>query len=84
MRRIGPFLDDLRRRRFLSLDSNSAALLAELLTPKVRAFLEDRAREQIAHAPNGSKPDVRTWQEDESPYARVAEGLSDRGIADTR
>jgi len=25
--------------------------------------------------------DVRVWQEDESPYARVAQGLADRGIA---
>jgi len=46
------------------------------------AFEEGRAREQLAHAPDGSKPDVRVWQEDESPYARVAEGLSDRGVAD--
>ena len=45
------------------------------------AFEEGRAREQIAQAPDGSKPDVRTWQEDESPYQRVAQGLSDRGIA---
>ena len=45
------------------------------------AFEEGRAREQIAHAPAGNNPDVRIWQEDQSPYARVAEGLSDRGIA---
>jgi Xaa-Pro aminopeptidase len=45
------------------------------------AFEEGRAREQIAQSPDGSKPDVRIWQEDESPYARVAQGLSDRGIA---
>ena len=47
------------------------------------AFEEGRAREQIAKAPNGSKPDfdLRIWQEDESPYARVAQGLTDRGIA---
>jgi Xaa-Pro dipeptidase len=47
------------------------------------AFEEGRAREQIAKSPDGSKPisDVRIWQEDESPYARVAQGLSDRGIA---
>jgi Xaa-Pro dipeptidase len=44
-------------------------------------FEEGRAREQIAQAPDGSKPDVRVWQEDESPYARVAQGLSDRGTA---
>jgi Xaa-Pro dipeptidase len=45
------------------------------------AFEEGRAREQIAQAPEGSNPDVRIWQEDESPYARVSQGLSDRGIA---
>jgi len=54
------------------------------------AFEEGRAREQIAQAPEGGKPnsnsiseariDVRVWQEDESPYARVAQGLGDRGI----
>jgi Xaa-Pro dipeptidase len=49
------------------------------------AFEEGRAREQIAQTPDGGKlrcpPDVRVWQEDENPYARVAQGLSDRGIA---
>jgi Xaa-Pro dipeptidase len=45
------------------------------------AFEEDRAREQIAQSPNGRKPDLRVWQEDESPYSRVAQGLSDRGLA---
>jgi Xaa-Pro dipeptidase len=42
------------------------------------AFEEGRAREQIAQAPEGSQPDVRIWQEDESPYQRVAQGLKDR------
>ncbi len=45
------------------------------------AFEEDRAREQIAKSPDGDYGDVRIWQEDESPYQRVAQGLSDRGIA---
>ena len=45
------------------------------------AFEEGRAREQIAQSPDGGKPDLRVWQEDDSPYARVAQGLSDRGIA---
>jgi Xaa-Pro dipeptidase len=47
------------------------------------AFEEGRAREQIAQSLDSGKPDsdVRVWQEDESPYARVAQGLSDRGIA---
>jgi len=45
------------------------------------AFEEGRAREQIAQSPEGGNSDLRVWQEDESPYARVAQGLSDRGIA---
>jgi Xaa-Pro dipeptidase len=46
------------------------------------AFEEDRAREQIALGPFGpDHADVRTWNEDESPYALVAHGLKDRGIA---
>jgi Xaa-Pro dipeptidase len=45
------------------------------------AFEEGRAREQIAKSPEGSNPDVRVWQEDESPYERVAQGLGDRGLA---
>ena len=46
------------------------------------AFEEDRAREQIARGPfGGGHADVRTWQEDESPYALVARGLADRGLA---
>jgi Xaa-Pro dipeptidase len=48
------------------------------------AFEEGRAREQIAHAPDGDQPDVRVWQEDESPYALVAEGLKDRLIGGGR
>lgn len=45
------------------------------------AFEEDRAREQIANGPGGNNPEIRLWQEDESPYQRIAEGLKDRGIA---
>ena len=45
-------------------------------------FEEDRAREQIALGPFGEgRADVRTWNEDESPYALVAGGLKDRGVA---
>ncbi len=44
-------------------------------------FEEGRAREQIANSPDGNSPDVRVWQEDESPYERVAQGLKDRGMA---
>jgi Xaa-Pro dipeptidase len=45
------------------------------------AFEEGRAREQLSGAPDGEHPDIRTWQEDESPYQRVALGLKERGIA---
>jgi Xaa-Pro dipeptidase len=43
-------------------------------------FEEGRAREQIAQAPEGTQADVRIWQEDESPYQRVAQGLKDRSV----
>ena len=45
------------------------------------AFEEDRAREQIALGPGGKDPRLLVWQEDDSPYARVAAGLRERGIA---
>jgi Xaa-Pro dipeptidase len=45
------------------------------------AFEEGRAREQLSNAPDGEQPDVRVWQEDESPYQRIAQGLKERGIA---
>jgi len=46
------------------------------------AFEEERAMELIARGPFGDRrPDVRTWQEDESPYALVARGLADRKLA---
>ena len=48
------------------------------------AFEEDRAREQISRGPFGGAADVRTWQEHESPYALVAAGLRDRGVAGGR
>jgi Xaa-Pro dipeptidase len=48
------------------------------------AFEEGRAHEQIAKSPEGDQPDVRTWQEDESPYQRLAQGLKDHGMASGR
>jgi Xaa-Pro dipeptidase len=45
------------------------------------AFEEGRAREQIVNAPDTDQPDVRTWQENESPYRLVAQALGDRGVA---
>jgi Xaa-Pro dipeptidase len=47
------------------------------------AFEEDRAREQLALGPlEGGQ--VYTWDEHESPYERVAQGLRDRGFASGR
>jgi Xaa-Pro dipeptidase len=43
------------------------------------AFEKDRSREQLALSPlEGS--DVLTWQEDENPFERVAQGLKDRRV----
>ncbi len=43
------------------------------------AFEEARARELIKFG-----TDIRLWQEDESPYARIAQILKDRGVATGR
>lgn len=48
------------------------------------AFEEDRARELLTDSPFGANAEVRTWHEDESPFALVAAGLKDRGIASGR
>ncbi len=45
------------------------------------AFEEGRAQEQIANSPDGTHADVRIWQENESPYERIAQGLKERGLA---
>jgi len=44
------------------------------------AFEEDRAREQIAKGPAGASAHVLKWQEDDSPYEKVAFGLKERGV----
>lgn len=44
------------------------------------AFEEDRAREQIAAGPAGPQAQVVKWQEDESPYEKIAFGLKERGV----
>jgi len=51
-----------------------------IVTP---AFEEDRTREQLSGGPM-EHTDVAIWQEDESPFDRVAQGLKDRGIATGR
>ena len=45
------------------------------------AFEEDRAREQTSAGPLGAHADIRTWEEDEDPYALAAAALKDRGLA---
>ena len=51
-----------------------------IVTP---AFEEDRTREQLVAGPM-EHTDVSVYQEDESPFEKVAQGLKDRGIATGR
>jgi len=48
------------------------------------AFERDRAEEQITQGPLGPGAEIRIWQEDESPYEHVAQGLKDRGLSGGR
>jgi Xaa-Pro dipeptidase len=50
---------------------------AFIVTPK---FEEERTLEQARLGPLGAQTVVLTWEEDEDPYARVAEGLRTLGI----
>ena len=68
---------------------NSERLMA-LIVPQrgepfvvLPAFEEDRLHEQMAGGPLASAR-LFTWQEDESPYALVAQALRDRGLATGR
>ena len=45
------------------------------------AFEQGRAEEQIANSPQAGNPDIHHWQEDESPYQRIAEALRERYIS---
>jgi Xaa-Pro dipeptidase len=47
-------------------------------------FEADRASEQIKVSPLAGRAQVLTWQENESPYALVAEALKTRGVATGR
>jgi Xaa-Pro aminopeptidase len=64
---------------------NSERLLAIVLPVRgddfcvCPAFEEERVREQLALGPL-SQTDIRTWQEDESPFERIAQALKDRGV----
>jgi Xaa-Pro dipeptidase len=45
------------------------------------AFESARAHEILSSGPMAADADVLTWQENESPFALVVQGLRDRGIA---
>lgn len=68
----------------------SERLLALVIPQSGRAFLvcpafeEERAQEQVAAGPLAGDVDVMTWQEDESPYRLVADGMRARGFATGR
>jgi Xaa-Pro dipeptidase len=51
---------------------------AFLVTPK---FEEERAMEQAQSGPLGADSQVMAWEEHENPYALVAKGMRDRGLA---
>ena len=75
---------------FTGIRWGSSERLFAVVVPKVGnpyivtpAFEEDRTREQLAGGPM-EHTDVAIWQEDESPFALVAQGLKDRGIATGR
>ena len=44
-------------------------------------FEEGRARDQIGKNSDDAGLDLRIWQEDEDPYERVAQGLTDRKLS---
>jgi Xaa-Pro dipeptidase len=68
----------------------SERLLALVVPRDGRAFLvcpafeEERAQEQVAEGPLAGDVDVMTWEEDESPYRLVADGMRSRGFGTGR
>jgi Xaa-Pro dipeptidase len=44
------------------------------------AFEQARAIEQLVNSPQAGSADIRIWQEDESPYQKLAQGLHDLGM----
>lgn len=66
---------------------NSERLFALILPQKGNptyvspAFEEDRVRERMTQAPAGRESRVLLWQEDNDPYALVAQVLREAGIA---
>jgi len=65
----------------------SERMLAMVLPAKGKAFLvcpgfeEGRAQEQLGNSGLASGADIRIWQEDESPYQRIGQGLHDLGLS---
>lgn len=65
---------------------NSERLFAFVLPQKGHplyvcpAFEEDRVRERMTQAPYGRESRVFTWQEDNDPYALVAQALREAGV----
>src|SRR5436853_172652 len=77
----------LSRRRFVSLVTAAAGVPAVRLSAQRRAASPPQsapAQPPASIAGPLADVDVRTWQEDESPYTRVAQGLADRGILSGR
>jgi len=48
------------------------------------AFEQGRARELLANSPEGKNADVRAWQEDQSPYQALTQGLKDLNLSTGR
>ncbi len=72
---------------FADLRLNGGERLWALVIPaKAKPFLvcptfeEGRARELLDAGPFGKDAQVLVWQEDESPFAAVGNGLADRGL----
>src|SRR2546423_12951936 len=65
----------------------SERMLAMVLPAKGKAFLvcpafeQGHAEEQLAKSGLASGADIRIWQEDESPYQRIAQGVHDLGLS---
>jgi Xaa-Pro dipeptidase len=78
-------------RYFTNIDWGLSERLLALLVPREArpfvvcpAFERDRAAEQIEAGPLKGSADVLTWEEHESPYQRIAEGLRARGLTTGR
>lgn len=73
----GPAMQYLTGMRWGKSERTFAVVLPQKGEPVwvLPGFEEARARELI-HVGD----DIRVWQEDESPYERIAQGLKDRGV----